>query len=74
MRQELFLVAIADKGEAVRAVQACLPDAEIKIIRKPVRISLRNIRSSTAKCSCSRRDRDPQEGAPSRRGWEIGDW
>jgi hypothetical protein len=31
MRQELFLVAIADKGEAVRAVQACLPDAEIKI-------------------------------------------
>ncbi|HEX5232943.1 MAG TPA: hypothetical protein VFW56_11960 [Bradyrhizobium sp.] len=31
MRQELFLVAIADKVEAVRAVQACLPDAEIKI-------------------------------------------
>jgi hypothetical protein len=31
MRQELFLVAIADKAEAVRAVQACLPDAEVKI-------------------------------------------
>jgi len=31
MRQELFLVAIPDKGEAVRAVQACLPDAEVKI-------------------------------------------
>lgn len=31
MRQELFLVAIADKVEAVRAVQACLPDAEVKI-------------------------------------------
>jgi hypothetical protein len=30
-RQELFLVAIPDKIEAVRAVQACLPDAEIKI-------------------------------------------
>jgi hypothetical protein len=31
MRQELFLVAIADKAEAVQAVQACLPDAEVKI-------------------------------------------
>ena len=31
MRQEVFLVAIPDKAEAVRAVQACLPDAEIKI-------------------------------------------
>jgi len=31
MRQELFIVAIADKVEAVRAVQACLPDAEVKI-------------------------------------------
>jgi hypothetical protein len=31
MRQELFLVAIPDKVEAVRAVQECLPDAEIKI-------------------------------------------
>ena len=31
MRQELFLVAIADKAEALRAVQACLPDAETKI-------------------------------------------
>ena len=31
MRQELFLVAIADKVEAVRAVQACLADAEVKI-------------------------------------------
>jgi hypothetical protein len=31
MRQELFLVAIPDQVEAVRAVQACLPDAEIKI-------------------------------------------
>jgi len=30
-RQELFLVAISDKVEAVRAVQACLPDAEVKI-------------------------------------------
>ncbi len=30
-RQELFLVAIPDKVEAVRAVQACLPDAEVKI-------------------------------------------
>ena len=28
---ELFLVAIPDKVEAVRAVQACLPDAEVKI-------------------------------------------
>ena len=31
MRQELFLVAIPDKVEAVRAVQACLPDAEVKV-------------------------------------------
>ena len=31
MRRELFLVAIADRVEAVRAVQACLPDAEVKI-------------------------------------------
>jgi len=31
MRKELFLVAIPDKVEALRAVQACLPDAEIKI-------------------------------------------
>ncbi len=31
MRQELFLVAIPDKVEAVRAVQTCLPDAEVKI-------------------------------------------
>lgn len=31
MRQELFLVAIPDKAEAVRAVQACLPDADVKI-------------------------------------------
>lgn len=31
MRLELFLVAIPDKVEAVRAVQACLPDAEVKI-------------------------------------------
>jgi hypothetical protein len=31
LRQELFLVAIPNKVEAVRAVQACLPDAEVKI-------------------------------------------
>jgi hypothetical protein len=31
LRQELFLVAIPDKIEAVRAVQACLPDAKVKI-------------------------------------------
>jgi hypothetical protein len=31
MRQELFLVAIPDKAEAVRAVKACLPDAEVKV-------------------------------------------
>jgi hypothetical protein len=31
MRQEVFLVAIPDKDEAVRAVQACLPDAEVKV-------------------------------------------
>jgi hypothetical protein len=31
MRQELFLVAIPDKADAVRAVRACLPDAEVKI-------------------------------------------
>lgn len=30
-RHELFLVAIADKAEAVQAVQACLPDAEVKV-------------------------------------------
>lgn len=30
-RQELFLVAIPDQEEAVRAVRACLPDAEISI-------------------------------------------
>lgn len=30
-RREIFLVAIPDKAEAVRAVQACLPDAEVKI-------------------------------------------
>ena len=33
LRHELFLVAIADKVEAVQAVQACLPDAEVKITR-----------------------------------------
>lgn len=31
MRREVFLVGIPDKVEAVRAVQSCLPDAEIKI-------------------------------------------
>jgi hypothetical protein len=31
MRQELFLVGIPDEVEALRAVQACLPDAEVKI-------------------------------------------
>lgn len=31
MRQEVFLVAIPDQIEAVRAVKACLPDAEIKV-------------------------------------------
>ena len=31
MRQEIFLVAIPDKVEAIRAVRACLPDAEVKI-------------------------------------------
>jgi hypothetical protein len=31
MRHELFLVAIADQAEAVRAVKACLPDAEINV-------------------------------------------
>jgi hypothetical protein len=31
MRRELFLVAIPDEVEAVRAVQACLPDAEVKL-------------------------------------------
>jgi hypothetical protein len=31
LRRELFLVAIPDKADAVRAVQACLPDAEVKI-------------------------------------------
>jgi hypothetical protein len=31
LRREVFLVAIPDKIEAVRAVQACLPDAEVKI-------------------------------------------
>lgn len=31
MRQEVFLVAIPDQAEAVRAVQACLPDAEVSI-------------------------------------------
>jgi hypothetical protein len=31
LRQEVFLVAIPDKVEAIRAVQACLPDAEVKI-------------------------------------------
>jgi hypothetical protein len=30
-RRELFLVAIPDEVDAVRAVQACLPDAEVKI-------------------------------------------
>jgi hypothetical protein len=30
-RQELFLVAIPDKAEAIRAVQACLPDAELRV-------------------------------------------
>jgi hypothetical protein len=30
-RQEIFLVAIPDKVEAIRAVRACLPDAEIKM-------------------------------------------
>jgi hypothetical protein len=31
LRREVFLVAMPDKVEAVRAVQACLPDAEVKI-------------------------------------------
>jgi hypothetical protein len=31
MRREIFLVAIPDKLEALRAVQTCLPDAEVKI-------------------------------------------
>jgi hypothetical protein len=31
LRHELFPVAIADKVEAVRSVQTCLPDAEVKI-------------------------------------------
>jgi hypothetical protein len=31
LRKELFLVAIPDKGEALRAVQACLPDAQVEI-------------------------------------------
>jgi len=31
LRQELFLVAIPDKEEALRAVQACLPDAQVKV-------------------------------------------
>jgi hypothetical protein len=31
MRREMFLVAITDKLEALRTVQACLPDAEVKI-------------------------------------------
>lgn len=31
MRREVFLVAIPDEVEAVRAVQACLPDAEVAI-------------------------------------------
>lgn len=31
MRREVFLVAIPDQSEAVQAVQACLPDAEITI-------------------------------------------
>ena len=31
VRREVFLVAIPDEVEAVRAVKACLPDAEIKV-------------------------------------------
>lgn len=31
MRQEVFLVAIPDKVEAMRAVEACLPDAELRV-------------------------------------------
>jgi hypothetical protein len=31
MRHELFLVAIADETEAISAVKACLPDAEVKV-------------------------------------------
>jgi hypothetical protein len=31
MRREVFLVGIADQDEAVRAVRACLPDAEVKV-------------------------------------------
>jgi hypothetical protein len=31
MRREQFLVAIADEAEALQAVKACLPDAEVKI-------------------------------------------
>ena len=56
LRQELFLVAISDKVEAVRAVQECLPDAEVKIESEAS--SLRNIRSTTAKCRFSQRARD----------------
>lgn len=32
MRQEVFLVAIPDQLEAIGAVKACLPDAEIKVV------------------------------------------
>lgn len=31
MRQEVFLVAIPDQVEAIQAVLACLPDAEVKV-------------------------------------------
>lgn len=31
VRQEFFVVAIPDQVEAIRAVQECLPDAEVKI-------------------------------------------
>lgn len=31
-RQEVFLVAIPEKLEAIGAVKACLPDAEIKTV------------------------------------------
>ena len=62
MRQELFLVAIPDEVEAVQAVQACLPDAEVKEDSEASPgSSLRNMRSAKARCSWSRRDRDPQE-------------
>jgi hypothetical protein len=60
MRREVFLVAIPDEVEAVRAVQACLPDAEVKIESEAGADILAEYQVSDGQMSCSQRGGDPK--------------